>query len=202
MKRVLIIVDVQKDFCEGGALAVQGGNAIVNTINSLISEFEKNGDLVVLTRELHPKDHSIFSTVNGKEPFSILENGETVWPEHCVINTAGAEFHDDLSIDGLDIFTKGKDASDHPLSSFAAISDVKDIWLYNHLVENDVTDVYVCGLALDYCVAETAKDSIASGFRTTVILNATACIGDVHKTVEDLKSNHVDIILSTDIQNS
>ncbi len=193
MKKALIIVDVQKDFCEGGSLAVQGGNSIVPIINSLTENFLKNGDIVVASRELHPSNHKSFASVNKMQPFDKDEEGNTFWPDHCVINTDGAMFHDDLNLNFVNIFTKGKDEIDHPFSAFGAIHDEKDIWLYDFLNENNVNEVYVVGLATDFCVKATAIDAVESGFRTFIIDDATAGIGSKDETYKNLP-NQIEII--------
>ena len=146
MKKALIIVDMQKDFCEGGSLAVPGGNDIVPVINRIRERFLKGGDFVVAYRELHPISHSAFASVNNKKPFDLNEKYEVLWPDHCVFNTDGCEFHDNLDLTRVEIFTKGKDSSHHPFSAFYGISDKHDIWLYDYLKERGVGTVYVVGL--------------------------------------------------------
>ena len=191
MKKALIIVDMQKDFCEGGSLAVNGGNSIVPFINNLKYVFLKEGNLVVASREMHPFNHESFASQNSvlslsrntnrpvvtyKNPFDKDENGNTLWPDHCVVGTHGSEFHDELDLVGVETFTKGKDIYDHPFSAFGAISDKYDLWLNDYLKENDVDEVYVVGLALEFCVKATALDSIESGFKTYVIRNSTSAL--------------------------
>jgi nicotinamidase/pyrazinamidase len=200
MKRALIIVDVQKDFCEGGSLAVQGGNSIVPTINKLIDKFKNNGEIIIAGRELHPVYHSAFASVANKKPFEKDINDITYWPVHCVVGTNGAEFHDNLNVEDALIFTKGRDVLDHPFSAFAAIGDKSDLWLYDYLHKNKVNEVYVCGLALDYCVADTLKDSIESGFRTILITDACASIDpDVDKLYNMFKLKHIEIATSNEV---
>lgn len=193
MKRALIIVDVQKDFCEGGSLAVTGGNAIVPIINKLTKEFIKKRDIVVASRELHPSNHKSFASVNQKNPFDKDKDGNTYWPDHCVVDTIGAEFHDDLDLHDVEIFTKGKDENDHPFSAFAAIHDKTDKWLYDYLNDNDVNEVYISGLATDYCCKATALDAIESGFRTVIIDEATAAIGSKEEVYRHLKVKHIEV---------
>ena len=181
MKRALIIVDMQKDFCEGGSLAVIGGNAIVPIINKLATDFYITGGIVVASRELHPVGHEAFASLNGKNPFDKDSDGNILWPDHCVVDTTGSEFNDDLDINGFNIFTKGKDSKDHPFSAFTAISDKSDLWLSDFLTENGVEEVYVTGLALEFCVKYTVLDSVEAGFETSVILPATSYLSEVAK---------------------
>lgn len=199
MKKALIIVDVQKDFCEGGNLEVIGGNSIVPIINSLTERFLKNGDIVVASRELHPINHKSFARVNHKSPFDIDQDGVTFWPDHCVVNTTGAEFHDNLNLNQVEIFTKGKDENDHPFSAFGAIHDKKDLWLYDFLNDNDVNEVFIAGLATDFCVKATAMDAIESGFRTVIIDDATVGINPKEETYNQLKIKHIEILNSNNI---
>lgn len=196
MKRALIVVDVQNDFCEGGNLAVIGGSGIVPVINTLIKQFIANDDVVIATRELHPTNHTAFASVHGEPPSIDKE----LWPDHCIVGTVGAEFHPDLDLKNVAIFSKGKDANDHPYSAFAAIGDKSDKWLYDYLVDNNVTSVYVCGLALDFCVMFTALDSIENGFYTVIIQDATAAVQtNMASLQKTLKLKFIDIKNSTEI---
>ena len=192
MKRALIIVDVQKDFCEGGSLAVNGGNAIVPIINELKEEFIKNGDIVVASRELHHKYHTSFASVNGVEPFTDDKDGNKLWPDHCVVDTPGSEFHPGLDLFGVDIFTKGQDINDHPMSAFAGIHDKKALWLSDFLTDNRVDEVHIVGLATDFCVKATAIDASDYGFETIIVDKATAGIGPKEDVYKEL--TYVDVI--------
>lgn len=196
MKKALIIVDMQKDFCEGGSLSVPGGNSIVSVINRIKEKFIKDGDIVVASRELHPMNHTYFASVNDKNSFDLNDNCEVLWPDHCVYNTDGCEFHDDLDLTKVEIFTKGKDVNHHPFSAFYGISDKHDIWLYDYLKENEVGTVYVVGLAMEFCVLETAIDA-AKDFKTYVVLNATSWITEDGKkrAMESFKKNNIENII-------
>lgn len=196
MKKALIIVDIQKDFCEGGNLAVPGGNSIVKVVNRIKEKFLKDGDIVVASRELHPTDHSAFASNNNKKAFDLNDKSEVLWPDHCIYNTDGCLFHDDLDLNGVEIFTKGKDKSDHPLSAFYGISDKYDIWLLDYLKENEVGTVYIVGLAMEFCVLETAIES-SKEFKTYVVLNATSWITEDGKkrSMELFKTNNIESII-------
>ena len=196
MKKVLVIVDMQKDFCEGGSLSVNGGNGIVSSINKLKDEFLKEGNIVVASREMHPSDHKSFASQNDKNPFDKDIDGNTFWPDHCIVGTIGSEFNDNIDLYGVEIFTKGKDIYDHPFSAFGAISDKYDLWLNDYLTDNDVEDVYVVGLALEFCVLETIMDSVKSGFKTSLYLQGTSALTEDGKneTIEKLKEIGVSII--------
>ncbi len=171
--KALIIVDVQNDFCEGGALAVQNGAAIVPTINAILPAF----DVVVATQDWHPQNHGSFA-VNQNAPIGemIALNGlpQILWPVHCVQNTGGAAFHPNLDISGLDgVFQKGTDPNVDSYSGFFDNGRLHATGLGEFLKSRGIGQVFVCGLATDYCVKWTALDAISLGFDTFVIADAT-----------------------------
>ncbi len=184
MPKALIIVDVQNDFCEGGALAVPGANAIIPEINELRETLKP--DLVILTQDWHPTDHTSFITNNpGEELFKPRKDGQMMWPVHCVQGSKGAEFHPDLQVRATDrIIQKGCKADVDSYSGFGSAEfKTHGIWLRaeetdleNILREQGITEVYVVGLAFDYCVAATAKDAVDLGYKTTIISNCTASV--------------------------
>lgn len=177
MKKALIVVDVQNDFCPGGSLAVPNGDEVVNVINNMLPEF----DLVIFTMDWHPENsHAFASNYKGKKPFDKYTNAQGVddvlWPPHCVQNTHGAELHKDLNLSLINgdfyFFKKGLEPNDHPYSGFGAED------LLEFLKERGVTDTYITGLATDYCVKATALDSVKNGFNTKVVWDATRGIAD------------------------
>ena len=150
----LIIVDVQNDFCPGGALAVPEGDAVVPVINRIAALF----DVVVASRDWHPKDTAHFKK----------------WPVHCVRETKGAAFHPSLDDGKIQkIFYKGTGSKDDGYSAFEATNSD----LAEYLRKKSVTDVYVAGLATDYCVKATALDARSHGFNTFVIEDACRAVG-------------------------
>jgi len=143
-KCCLLIVDVQNDFCPGGALPVPDGDEVVPTINRILPEFE----LIIATRDMHPK-----KTIHFEK-----------WPPHCVAGTAGAEFHPDLDVSKITFFAeKGTSDADDGYSCFEATN----IDLAAILREQQITKLFICGLATDYCVNATALDAVKYGFPTT-----------------------------------
>jgi nicotinamidase/pyrazinamidase len=171
--KALIIVDVQNDFCEGGALAVQGGSAVVPVINAILPQF----DVVVATQDWHPANHGSFAASHERKAIGeIIDlNGQPqiLWPIHCVQNTTGADFHPDLDISGLDgVFQKGLDPMVDSYSGFFDNGRSHATGLGEFLKHKNVSQVYVSGLATDYCVKWTALDSISLGFETFVLKNA------------------------------
>jgi nicotinamidase/pyrazinamidase len=183
----LIVVDVQNDFCEGGALAVSGGNAIVGPINAAMARFEA----VVLTQDWHPPGHSSFaSSHDGAAPFSTVEmpyGPQTLWPDHCVQGTAGAAFHRTLDTDRAQmIVRKGFRPEIDSYSTFFENDRTTPTGLGHALRERGVGDLYFAGIATDFCVAWSALDARALGFRVTVIEDLTAAI-DLNESLAQAK---------------
>lgn len=196
MKRALFLVDLQLDFMPGGNLPVPFGDKIVSIINSLIGKF----DTVIASRDWHPIDHMSFTTNNPGTKIldKIKVDGEDmiIWPPHCIQNTEGASFHKDLKMDNIPIFTKGDYKKEHPFSGFYGICD--DISVEKYLKSKKIEEVYVVGLAGDYCVKETALDCSVF-FKTYFIIDAVKFIGDPNDTVNELVKNDIMIINSNDI---
>jgi nicotinamidase/pyrazinamidase len=172
--KALIIVDVQNDFCPGGALAVQNGDMTVPVINSILPAF----DAVVATQDWHPRDHGSFAVNHlGAQVGQVIDLGglpQVLWPIHCVQETPGAQFHPDLDISGLDgVFQKGLDPLVDSYSGFFDNGHRHATGLGDFLKARGIAQVYICGLATDYCVKWTALDAIALGFETFVIADAT-----------------------------
>ncbi|GMQ24202.1 bifunctional nicotinamidase/pyrazinamidase [Algoriphagus sp. oki45] len=201
---VLLIVDVQNDFIPGGALEVSGGDEIVPLINRLQEKFDR----VIATQDFHPADHGSFaSEYEGKNPGEIVKLGgldQVLWSDHCVQGTNGADFHPDLSQEKWEaVFQKGKNKLVDSYSGFFDNARRGDTGLGSYLKEKGVQKVYVCGLALDYCVKFTALDSNDLGFETFLIQDATRPVNlqpeDGEKAKEELQKAGVKIINSQDI---
>ncbi len=176
-KEALIVVDMQNDFCEGGALAVAGGNAIVPAVNRLIARY----DHVVLTQDWHPAGHASFaSSYSDGKPFQTTRfayGPQTLWPDHCVQGTSGAAFHPELDTTKPQmIVRKGFHAGIDSYSAFRENDRMTRTGLDGYLKARGFTRVILCGLALDYCVAWTAIDARQAGFDVAVVLEATAAI--------------------------
>jgi nicotinamidase/pyrazinamidase len=173
---VLIVVDVQNDFCPGGALAVPHGDEVVPVINSLAEKFRH----VVLTQDWHPRGHLSFASSHpGKKPFETIAAAygpQVLWPDHCVQMTAGAEFHPALRVPnaGL-VIRKGMDRSIDSYSAFYENDRTTPTGLVGYLRERGVTRVFVTGLAFDFCVRYSAEDARRENFAVFVI--ADACRG-------------------------
>jgi nicotinamidase/pyrazinamidase len=173
----LIVVDLQNDFCDGGALAVPGGTAIVPAVNRLIAQH----DHVVLTQDWHPPGHASFAASHeGAEPFSTRPfpyGPQTLWPTHCVQGTRGAEFHPDLESTKAEmIVRKGFHRGVDSYSAFRENDRMTRTGLDGYLKARGITRVVLCGLALDYCVGWSALDARQAGFDVAVAVDATAAI--------------------------
>jgi nicotinamidase/pyrazinamidase len=170
----LVIIDVQKDFMPGGALAVPFGDNIVPVINKVQSYF----DVVVATQDWHPKNHKSFASGHAaKRPFDrmILHGiNQTLWPDHCVQGTDGAEFHSDLLTNNFAaIFRKGMDPEVDSYSGFYDNNHQMSTGLAGYLKDKGAVGLFFCGLAADICVYYTILDSILEGFSATLIEDAS-----------------------------
>ncbi len=171
---LLLIIDVQNDFCPGGSLAVAGGDQVVPVINRLLPGFAH----VVLTQDWHPPRHSSFASEHpGASPFETvtMEYGEqTLWPDHCIQGSPGARFHPGLETDrALAVIRKGMNAGIDSYSAFTENDRKTPTGLEGLLRSRGLERVYLAGLALDFCVCWSALDARAHGFETTVIEDAT-----------------------------
>lgn len=173
----LLVIDVQPDFCTGGALAVPGGEAILPLVNEIAKRFET----VVLTQDWHPADHISFAANHpGKAAFETitLAYGEQVlWPTHCVHGTPGAALHPALDIPHASaIIRKGGHRDVDSYSAFLEADRVTKTGLDGYLAARGITEVYLVGLATDFCVAWSAEDARAFGFKAIVIEDACRAI--------------------------
>lgn len=203
--KALLIIDVQNDFCEGGNLAVKNSLEIIPVVNSLIKKFEKNDDFIIATKDWHPADHKSFASVSGTKAGEIgTLNGlpQVWWPDHCIENTKGSEFHKDL-LSVKNIVYKGNDPEVDSYSGFFDNNKVHKTKLDEILKENNIDTLYILGLATDYCVKFTVLDALSLGYK--VYLVADGCKGvninpdDSEKAVEEMKSAGAVIIESCEI---
>jgi nicotinamidase/pyrazinamidase len=172
-KRALIVVDVQNDFCPGGALAVAHGDEVVAPLNALIDEFLENGEPVYESRDWHPPQTKHFKAFGG------------TWPIHCVQNTPGAEFHPELRNDPrITVVSKGLGDTD----CYSAFDETD---LASQLKQQGVKEVWVGGLATDYCVKNTVLDALRNGFEVKAIENAMRAVevipGDGERALEQMR---------------
>lgn len=202
--KALILVDIQKDFIPGGALAVPEGDSIIPIVNQLQKKF----NFIVATKDWHPPNHGSFaSNHTGKKPGDIVDlNGlqQILWPDHCVQNTKGAEFALILDTTRITkVFFKGTDPGIDSYSTFFDNAQRKSTGLENYLKGNGIKEIYIVGLATDYCVKFSALDAIKLGFYTTVIIDACRGVNlqpdNSDKAIEEMKQAGVRIIQSKDL---
>ena len=180
MKKALLIVDVQNDFCPGGSLAAPTGNDIIPVINTIMDKF----DLVIASKDWHPE-----RTIHFEK-----------WPVHCVRATPGAAFHPELDTTKIDeVVLKGTTNSDDGYSAFEATNN--DLTFL--LKKNNIAEVFVCGLTTEYCVKATAQDALNAGFKVLVVTDATGAVaantGDSEKALKEMENMGVELIASSQI---
>jgi nicotinamidase/pyrazinamidase len=173
MSEALVVIDVQNDFCPGGALAVTDGDAVLPEVNRLIARFEH----VVLTQDWHTAGHSSFASSHpGKAPFATFEmpyGPQTLWPDHCVQGSRGAEFHPALEWTRAQlVIRKGFRRQIDSYSAFFENDHSTPTGLAGYLRERGIGRITLCGLATDFCVAFSALDAVRCGFETEVVLGA------------------------------
>lgn len=202
--KALVVVDVQNDFCPGGALPVREGDAVVPIINALQPRF----DLVVATQDWHPADHLSFAANHAdKTPGEIIQlNGLTqvLWPAHCVQNTPGADFVAALDTPRIArVFQKGTEREIDSYSGFFDNGHRRATGLGDYLKEWGAKGIYVAGLATDYCVKFTALDARQLGFATFLIEDACRGVelqpGDVRRAVEEMQAAGVMVVQSDEV---
>jgi len=173
----LLVIDVQLDFCPGGALAVADGDTIVPLINKLAGLFET----VVITQDWHPANHVSFAANHeGRTPFELIDldyGAQVLWPTHCVMGSPGAALHPALDIPHANlILRKGTHQNVDSYSAFLEADRTTRTGLDGFLAARGITEVFVCGLATDYCVAWSAEDAVKFGLKATVIEDACRAI--------------------------
>ncbi|EMR03160.1 bifunctional nicotinamidase/pyrazinamidase [Cesiribacter andamanensis] len=200
--KALLLIDIQSDFIPGGALAVAGGDQIIALTNQLQPLFE----LVLATQDWHPASHKSFASNHpGRQPFETtqLQGLEQVlWPDHCIQGSAGAEFSPQLDMQRVEaIFRKGTDPEIDSYSGFYDNGHLKSTGLAGYLRERGVQQLYLAGLAGDYCVYFTAKDALELGFEVVVIEDATRAIDaeGFGRAKADLLQGGAQLVLSRDL---
>ena len=202
MTTAFLMIDIQNDFCPGGALAVNEGDQTVQTVNALQDRF----DVRVLTQDWHPADHSSFADQHdGAEPFQVIQapyGPQVLWPRHCVQGSAGAEFHSDLRTDADLIIRKGFRRDIDSYSAFFENDKTTPTGLTGYLRERGVDAVVLAGLATDFCVYYSAIDAVAQGFRATALQDCCRAIdldGSLAAAVADMSAKGVVLMDSQDL---
>ena len=177
MQTALVVIDVQNDFCPGGALAVVDGDSIVSLINDKMNDYE----VIALTQDWHPGGHSSFaSSQEGKSPLETFEmpyGTQVLWPDHCIQGTKGAAFHPDLNTDPANLIVrKGYNPEIDSYSAFFENDQKTPTGLHGYLNTRGVTAIDLVGLATDFCVNFSAVDAAKLGYKTRVFENLTKAI--------------------------
>lgn len=193
--KALIVVDVQNDFCEGGALEVEDADSIIPYINGEMCNFEH----IILTQDWHPAKHFSFaSQYSDKEPFDTVElsyGDQTLWPDHCIAGSRGAKFRKGLDTNSANaIIRKGCTWNVDSYSGFQENDRKTFTGLGGVLRERLIKHVYICGLATDYCVMWTALDAKRLGFNATVIYEGCRGLGDLDVPIKTMREAGVELL--------
>ena len=203
--RALILVDLQNDFCEGGALEVKGGDDVIPIANRLMPLF----DIVVATQDWHPANHGSFAANHlWRKVGQVIDlDGlqQVLWPMHCVQNSFGAMFHNALNTGNIaKIVQKGTHAEVDSYSGFFDNGRRQQTELDDYLKSKAVTEVYIMGLATDYCVKFTALDAVSLGYKTYLIKDGFRGVnlkkGDVKRAIDEMRDNGVKVVLNKSIK--
>lgn len=201
--RALVIIDVQNDFCPGGALAVQDGDTIIPVINQLSQQF----DHIILTQDWHPAGHSSFASVHpGKTAYDVVQmsyGNQVLWPDHCVQGTYGAVFHNELiTVKAQMVIRKGFRKELDSYSAFYENDHIRRTGLSGYLRDNDIDTLYLTGLATDFCVKWSALDGIREGFSIYVVEDAVKAIdlnGSLAAAWKEMDEAGVTFIRASDV---
>jgi Amidases related to nicotinamidase len=201
-ERALLIVDVQNDFCPGGRLAVESGDEVVTVINRILPGFSR----VIATQDWHPPDHVSFASSHpGRRPLEVVDAGgieQVLWPDHCVRASIGAELHPRLGTAQIGLLLrKGMNRGLDSYSAFFENDHRTDTGLRHYLKGMRVRELFICGLATDYCVRASALDAARLGFRITLVADACRGVdypeGGVAKALAAMRKAGVRIIDSS-----
>ena len=205
MKPALLLIDIQNDFCHGGALEVPLGDEVVDIANSMMEVF----DTVLATQDWHPSGHGSFASTHALEPYNVIDlHGlpQVLWPDHCIQNSHGAQFHPALNTTKIaHIVQKGTDPTVDSYSGFADNGQRIETELHQRLQLLNIDTLYVCGLATDYCVKFTVLDALSRGY--TVYLIVDGCRGvnqslnDSQQAISEMETAGAQLIASVDVPN-
>ena len=198
----LIVIDIQNDFCTGGALAVKEGEQIIASVNRLIDRAK----CVVASQDWHPEDHFSFAdNHHGQQPFSMIEadyGSQVLWPKHCVQGSQGAQFHKDLMIDKAQLIVrKGFRKEIDSYSAFFENDHKTPTGLDGYLKSRAISRLLLVGLATDYCVAYSALDAVKLGYSVQVALDCCRAIdldGSYEKALNEMRAQGIELIENSD----
>ncbi len=205
MKKALLLVDIQNDFIPGGALEVKKGDEVIEVANRAMKHFEH----IIATQDWHPADHKSFASRHeGKNPGEFIDlHGlpQILWPDHCVMGTTGAEFAPGLNVSGITkVIQKGLDKEVDSYSGFFDNAQDHATGLEDYLRSRGIDDLYIVGLATDYCVKYTALDAKRLGFNTSIIIEGVRGVelnpGDCDGAIEEMKKAGVKVVSIDNLQ--
>ena len=202
-RTALLVIDVQNDFIPGGSLPVPEGERIVPLINQLALQFQQ----VVIAQDWHPRGHASFASSHpGRQPYDVIQlpyGEQTLWPDHCVQASAGAEFHPELDLPHAQlVIRKGCNPDIDSYSAFLEADRRTTTGLAGYLSERGIDTVYMVGLALDFCVMYSALDARAAGFNAVVVLDACRAIdldGSLAAAIERMQVAGVGLISADEV---
>lgn len=203
-KEALIMVDLQNDFCAGGNLSVPQGDDVIPLANKLQTCF----DLIIATQDWHPKNHTSFASNHNNfkigDIITINNLTQILWPDHCIQGSKGAEFHPKLHTQQIKkIFHKGIDKNIDSYSAFFDNAHLRSTGLADYLKQENVKDIYIIGLATDYCVKYSVLDAVSQQFNVHVIIDACRGVelnkGDTAKAIKEMEEAGAHIVYSADI---
>lgn len=202
--RALILVDIQKDFLPGGALAVEQGHEIIPIVSQLL---KKDFDVIVASKDWHPPNHGSFAAIHGKQPgekVNLFGLEQILWPVHCVQQNEGAAFAEGWDATKVEkIFYKGTDKDIDSYSTFFDNGHLKSTGLENYLIKKNIEEIYFAGLATDYCVKYSVFDACRLGFKTYVVMDACRGVNlnksDDKKAFEEMRQVGAQLIHSSNL---
>lgn len=203
--KALIVVDIQNDFCEGGSLAVREGSQIIPTVNQLIEKFQESDKLAVATQDWHPQNHGSFAANSGGKLGEVGQlHGlpQVWWPEHCVQGTVGSAFHSELLPIPF-VVQKGTDPEIDSYSGFFDNGRRKETEMHQLLQKHGIDELYVVGIATDYCVKYTVLDGLHLGYKVYVITDACRGVNlkptDSEEAFQEMKDQGATLISSEQV---
>lgn len=201
--KALLLVDIQIDFCPGGALPVPKGDEVVEVANKLMDKFP----LIIATKDWHPQNHISFASTHGLKVGEVIEIAgikQVLWPVHCVQHSEGAKFHPQLKKEKIDyIVYKGTDPKIDSYSAFFDNARLQQTSLDSYLKEKKVNSLYIMGLATDYCVKFSVLDSLSLGYETYLIVDGCRGVdlnpGDVQKALQEMEKKGAKLISTKEL---
>ncbi|SFN54298.1 bifunctional nicotinamidase/pyrazinamidase [Xenorhabdus japonica] len=207
MKTALILIDLQNDFCTGGALAVKESDAVIKVANNVITLCQKNNITVIASQDWHPANHMSFAENAGQKAGELGElNGipQVWWPNHCVQGQFGAEFHPSLNQSAIqEVFRKGENAQIDSYSAFFDNDHKRETHLHDWLTKQNIQRLFVLGIATDYCVKFTVLDALALGYEICVITDGCRGVNiqanDSQQAFEEMAAKGAKLISQSEI---